>query len=77
MIEHPKLFFDPELLQNLPTHDHDCGLPHVDERCPRDEAEQLREKWANRPMNHIEDRLLYIRCEPIPNFNRELPWKDK
>lgn len=28
--------FSREMLDNAPRHDHDCGLPHVDERCPRE-----------------------------------------
>lgn len=28
--------FGRETLDNAPRHDHGCGLPHVDERCPRD-----------------------------------------
>lgn len=30
------LVFSREMLDNEPRHDHDCGLPHVDERCPRE-----------------------------------------
>lgn len=30
------LLFSEEMLDNAPRHDHDCGLPHVDGRCPRE-----------------------------------------
>lgn len=37
-----KPFFDPELVANIPRHDHDCGLPHADDKCLRDETERRR-----------------------------------
>lgn len=39
--------FDREILDNAPHHNHDCGLPHVDERCPRKVMVKLLRPNAN------------------------------